>query len=100
MKCHEEVLSLVPMIPPKRFDIFPPDRRMLRRSNNTCHLSIYCMQVVILIHFLHMLSCHKSLLAFHLTTSWYKASCGKTRWMAWQGAIIAAGSITAYYLYK
>ena len=22
-KCHEEVLSLQPMIPPKRFDIFP-----------------------------------------------------------------------------
>ena len=24
-KCHEEVLSLQPMIPPKRFDIFTPD---------------------------------------------------------------------------
>ena len=24
IKCHEEVLSLRPMIPPKRFDIFPP----------------------------------------------------------------------------
>ena len=23
-KCHEEVLYLQPMIPPKRFDIFPP----------------------------------------------------------------------------
>ena len=23
-KCHEEVLSLQPMSPPKRFDIFPP----------------------------------------------------------------------------
>ena len=23
-KCHEDVLSLQPMIPPKRFDIFPP----------------------------------------------------------------------------
>ena len=23
-KCHEEVLSLQPMIPPKRFDISPP----------------------------------------------------------------------------
>ena len=23
-KCHEEVLSLQPMIPPKRFDIFSP----------------------------------------------------------------------------
>ena len=25
-------LNLQPMIPPKRFDIFPPDREMLRRS--------------------------------------------------------------------
>ena len=32
-KCHEEFfLSLQPMIPPKRFDIFPPDWGMLRRS--------------------------------------------------------------------
>ena len=31
-KCHEEVLHLQPMIPPKRFDIFPPDWGMLRRS--------------------------------------------------------------------
>ena len=23
-KCHEDVLSWQPMIPPKRFDIFPP----------------------------------------------------------------------------
>ena len=23
-ECHEDVLSLQPMIPPKRFDIFPP----------------------------------------------------------------------------
>ena len=23
-KCHEEVLCLQPLIPPKRFDIFPP----------------------------------------------------------------------------
>ena len=30
--CHEDVLSLQSMIPPKRFDIFPPDRGMLRRS--------------------------------------------------------------------
>ena len=29
-KCHEEVLYLQPMIPPKRFDIFPPDWGMLR----------------------------------------------------------------------
>ena len=32
-KCHEaEVWSLQPMIPPKRFDIFPPDSGMLKRS--------------------------------------------------------------------
>ena len=31
-KCHEEVLHFQPMIPPKRFDIFPPDWGMLRRS--------------------------------------------------------------------
>ena len=31
-KCHEEVLYLQPMIPPKSFDIFPPDWGMLRRS--------------------------------------------------------------------
>ena len=29
---HEEVLSLQPMIPPKRFNIFPPDWEMLKRS--------------------------------------------------------------------
>ena len=32
LKCHEEVLYLQPMIPPKRFDLFPPDWGMLRRS--------------------------------------------------------------------
>ena len=31
-KCHEEVLCLQPMIPPKRFDIFPADWGMLRWS--------------------------------------------------------------------
>ena len=31
-KCHEEVLYLQSMIPPKRFDIFPSDWGMLRRS--------------------------------------------------------------------
>ena len=31
-KCHEEVLYLQSMIPPKRFDIFSPDWGMLRRS--------------------------------------------------------------------
>ena len=29
---HEEFSYLQPMIPPKRFDIFPPDWGMLRRS--------------------------------------------------------------------
>ena len=33
-KCHEEVLYLQPMIPPKRFDIFPTDWGMLRRSRS------------------------------------------------------------------
>ena len=31
-KCHEEVLYLQPMIPPKRFDIFSLDWEMSRRS--------------------------------------------------------------------
>ena len=31
-KCHEEVLYLQPMIPPKRFDILPPDWGMISRS--------------------------------------------------------------------
>ena len=31
-KCHEKVLHLQPMVPPKRFDIFSPDWGMLRRS--------------------------------------------------------------------
>ena len=31
-KCHEEVFYLQPMIPPKCFDIFPPDWGVLRRS--------------------------------------------------------------------
>ena len=33
-KCHEEVLYLQPMIPRKRFDMFPPDWGMLRRSRH------------------------------------------------------------------
>ena len=40
-KCHEEVLYLQPMIPPKRFDIFTPDWGMLRRSR--------CVQIFLLI---------------------------------------------------
>ena len=39
-KCHEEVLYLQPMIPSKRFDISPPDWRMLRRSR--------CVQIFLL----------------------------------------------------
>ena len=31
-KCHGEVLYLQPMVPPKRFDTFPPDWGLLRRS--------------------------------------------------------------------
>ena len=31
-KCHEEILYLQPMIPPKRFGIFPSDWGMLTRS--------------------------------------------------------------------
>ena len=27
-KCHEEILLLQPMIPPKHFDMFPPDWEM------------------------------------------------------------------------
>ena len=33
IKCHGEILSLQPVIPPKRFDIFPPDWEMLRMSS-------------------------------------------------------------------
>ena len=32
LKCHQEVLSLQPMIPPIRFDFFLPDWGMLRKS--------------------------------------------------------------------
>ena len=35
-KCHEEGLSLQPMIPPKRFDILPPDWEMLRGAWSRC----------------------------------------------------------------
>ena len=31
-ECHEEASFLQPTIPPRRFDIFPPDWGMLRRS--------------------------------------------------------------------
>ena len=39
MKTNKEVLYLQPMIPPKRFDIFPPDWEILRRSR--CVSSLY-----------------------------------------------------------
>ena len=39
-ECHEEGLYLQPMIPPKRFDIFPPDWWMLSRSR--------CVQIFLL----------------------------------------------------
>ena len=32
-KCHEEVLYLQPLIPPKHFDIFPPHNRGMLRSS-------------------------------------------------------------------
>ena len=38
-KSHEEILSLQPRIPTKRFDIFPPDWGVLRRSR--------CVQIFI-----------------------------------------------------
>ena len=45
-KCHTEVLYLQPMIIPKRFDIFPPDWGMLKRSR--------CVQIFLKIHLLGM----------------------------------------------
>ena len=39
-KCHEVVLYLQPMIPPKRFDIFPLDWGMMRRSRRV-HIFLY-----------------------------------------------------------
>ena len=44
-KCHKEVLSLQPMIPPKRFDIFSPDWGMLRRFR--------CAQIFLLTILVH-----------------------------------------------
>ena len=39
-KCHQEILYLQPLIPPKRFDIFPPPNwGMLRRSRCVCVFS-------------------------------------------------------------
>ena len=38
-KCHEEVLYFQLLIPPKRFDIFPPDWGTLRRSR--------CIQILL-----------------------------------------------------
>ena len=33
-ECEKQVLYLQPMISPKRFDIFPPDWEMFRRSTS------------------------------------------------------------------
>ena len=41
-KCYQEVWYLQPMIPPKRFDIFPPDWGMVRRSR--------CVQIFLSTH--------------------------------------------------
>ena len=49
-KCHEEVLYLQPLIPPKRFDIFSPDWGMLRRSRRVLN-EPYLQYVLILIKF-------------------------------------------------
>ena len=49
-KCHEEVLYLQPLIPPKRFDIFSPDWGMLRRSRRVLN-ETYLQYVLILIKF-------------------------------------------------
>ena len=38
-KCHEQALYHKLVIPPKRFDIFPPDWGMLRRSR--------CVQILL-----------------------------------------------------
>ena len=40
-KCHEEVLYLQPLIPPKRFDFFPPDWKMLRSRRVLIFLKKY-----------------------------------------------------------
>ena len=44
LKCHEELLYLQPIISPKRFDIFPPDWGMLRRSRR---VQIFIFKVVV-----------------------------------------------------
>ena len=46
-KCHEEVSSLQPMIPPKHFDIFPDDWGMLRRSR-CVHMFKYVFENTVL----------------------------------------------------
>ena len=50
IKWHEEVLSLQPMIPPKRFDIFPLDWGMLKRSR--------CVQIFLLNRGVHLVLSH------------------------------------------
>ena len=46
--CHEEVLSLQPVILPKRFDIFAPDWGMLRRSKR---VQFSCVQFFLKHHY-------------------------------------------------
>ena len=62
-KCHEEVFYVWPMIPSKRFDIFPPDWGMLRRSR--------CVQI-----FLYtQRTCQKKIEEGHsIERVWYSAS--------------------------
>ena len=48
-KCHEEVLHLQPMVPPKRFDISPPAWGMLRRSR--------CVQIFLQIQYTSSARC-------------------------------------------
>ena len=48
IKCHEEVLSLQPMIPPRRFDISPPLTRGCSQGLDAFIFSLN-IQVVILL---------------------------------------------------
>ena len=41
LNAMERFLSLQPMIPPKRFDIFPPDWRMLRMSSRCVQIFLF-----------------------------------------------------------
>ena len=48
-KYHEAVVFLQPMIPPKRFDIFPPDWGMLRQSRLRSEFSLTTCSIYILV---------------------------------------------------